>query len=67
MTISAVVFDANGTLFDVASIEWAVEPITPRAADFTALWRAKQLEYAYLRTLMLRYADFEQITGHPRS
>ncbi len=63
MTISAVVFDAYGTLFDVSSIEQAVERITPRAADFAALWRAKQLEYAFLRTLMLRYADFEQITA----
>src|SRR5262249_348616 len=31
-------------------------------ARFAALWRAKQLEYAFLRALMRRYADFWSVT-----
>jgi 2-haloacid dehalogenase len=58
----AVVFDAYGTLFDVAAIGRACAGIAADPAGFMALWRAKQLEYAFLRALMLRYADFWQVT-----
>jgi len=63
MTIEAVVFDAYGTLFDVMSVETTVKNVVHNAVEFTALWRAKQLEYAFLRTLMNHYADFWQVTG----
>ena len=61
--IRACVFDAYGTLFDVHS---AVGRHTDRLADASAvslLWRTKQLEYTWLRSLMGRYVDFWQITG----
>ncbi len=34
-----------------------------RRAALTALWRDKQIQYAWLRTLENRYADFWQVTG----
>ena len=58
----AVVFDAYGTLFDVAAVRAAGAGIAAEPAAFVALWRAKQLEYAFLRSLMGRYADFAQVT-----
>src|SRR6266446_3344401 len=58
----ALVFDAYGTLFDVASIVSVCGTVTPTPEPFTALWRAKQLEYAFLRTIMHRYQDFWRIT-----
>jgi len=50
----AVVFDAYGTLFDVRAIE------APEA--LLALWRQKQLEYTWQRSLMERYEDFERVS-----
>ncbi|HET8625283.1 MAG TPA: haloacid dehalogenase type II [Gemmatimonadales bacterium] len=62
--ITACVFDAYGTLLDLES---AVEPhraaLGGSAAGFLKLWRGKQLEYTWLRTLMGRYADFAQVTA----
>ena len=62
--VSACVFDAYGTLFDFASAG-ARCPEVPaeRRAALTALWRDKQLQYAWLRTLENRYADFWRVTG----
>lgn len=62
--IQACVFDAYGTLFDVHS---AVASHAPRLGDrveaVSALWRGKQLEYTWLRSLMGLHADFWQVTG----
>lgn len=58
-----IIFDAYGTLFDVLSLEHRCAALTPRAAEFSALWRSKQLEYAVLRTVMDRYVDFGQVTS----
>ena len=62
--VQACVFDAYGTLFDFASAA-ARCPDVPedRRAALTTLWRDKQLQYAWLRTLENRYADFWQVTG----
>src|ERR1700685_1360366 len=62
--IRACVFDAYGTLFDFASAAARCADIpAERRAALTALWRDKQLQYAWLRTLENRYADFWQVTG----
>ena len=62
--IRACVFDAYGTLFDFASAAAHCEDVPEeRRAALTALWRDKQLQYAWLRTLQNRYADFWQVTG----
>jgi 2-haloacid dehalogenase len=58
----ALVFDAYGTLFDVTSVTAACRAVSNEPEAFVALWRAKQLEYAFLRSLCGRYKDFWQIT-----
>jgi 2-haloacid dehalogenase len=62
-TIEALVFDAYGTLFDVHSVASLAEELFPgRGAELSRLWRAKQLEYSWLRSLMDRYEDFWRVT-----
>jgi 2-haloacid dehalogenase len=62
--IRACVFDAYGTLFDFAAAakQCSEVPADKREA-LTGLWREKQLNYTWLRTLQNRYADFWQVTG----
>jgi 2-haloacid dehalogenase len=62
MTIRGYVFDAYGTLFDVHSIAEAGAAITSDPTALSLLWRQKQLEYTWLRSLMGRYEDFWAIT-----
>lgn len=61
--IKACVFDAYDTLFDVHS---AVGKHRRRLGDMadhvSMLWRTKQLEYTWLRSLMGHHADFWQVT-----
>ena len=62
--IRACVFDAYGTLFDLASAAARSSDVPQeKRAPLTKLWREKQLEYTWLRTLENRYADFWQVTG----
>ena len=61
--IRACVFDAYGTLFDVHSAVGRHADRLPDASAVSLLWRTKQLEYTWLRSLMDRYVDFWQITG----
>jgi len=57
------VFDAYGTLFDVhAAVAEHAGAIGSRADEVSRLWRAKQLEYTWTRTLMGRHADFWTLT-----
>lgn len=69
MPIKAVVFDAYGTLFDVAGAAraaasgpegTALATLWPRLAED---WRRKQLEYTWLRAVMRRHADFAAVTA----
>ncbi len=63
MTIKAVVFDAYGTLYDIQSIAETTEDAFPGYGDIiTQVWRIKQLEYTWLRSLMARYTDFAAVT-----
>ncbi len=63
MTIKAVVFDAYGTLYDVQSVATVTEQAFPGYGEIiTQIWRIKQLEYSWLRSLMHRYEDFSVIT-----
>ena len=62
--IGACVFDAYGTLFDVHSaVGRSGGALGDKAGPVSALWRQKQLEYTWLRSLMGAYADFWQLTG----
>ncbi len=61
--VKALVFDAYGTLFDVRSVLSRCEEVFPgHGSDLTGLWRTKQLEYTWLRSLMGKYEDFWQVT-----
>ena len=59
----AVVFDAYGTLFDVHSaVGRHAAAIGPEAARLSDIWRAKQLEYAWVLSLAGRYEPFWTLT-----
>ncbi len=62
--IQAYVFDAYGTLFDVASpVRRHSQALGERAQLLADTWRDKQLQYTWLRTLQGRYANFEEVTA----
>jgi 2-haloacid dehalogenase len=62
--VRACVFDAYGTLFDFASAaRRCTDVLGERAAGLAALWRDKQLQYTWLRSLQNRHADFWAVTG----
>lgn len=61
--VSAVLFDAYGTLFDVHSaVRQHGSELGPKADTISLLWRAKQIEYTWLRSMMGRHADFWTLT-----
>ncbi len=63
MKIEAVVFDAYGTLYDVQSVAAVTEEAFPGyGSAITQIWRMKQLEYTWLRSLMQRYVSFWDVT-----
>jgi len=63
MLPEAFVFDAYGTLYDVHSVAARCESAWPgKGAQLSQLWRAKQLEYTWQRSLMQRYAPFSTVT-----
>jgi len=63
VTIKAVVFDAYGTLYDTQSVAAVTEQVFPGHGEIvTQIWRIKQLEYSWLRSLMRRYEDFSVVT-----
>lgn len=68
MTITTCIFDAYGTLFDVAAAARiaAREPGQEKLAEvwpkLAEDWRRKQLEYTWLRAVMRQHCDFWQVT-----
>jgi 2-haloacid dehalogenase len=61
--IKAVVFDAYGTLFDVHTVAKRCEHEFPGyGIRISEIWRQKQLEYTWLRSLMGKYEDFWKVT-----
>ena len=63
MTHDALVFDAYGTLYDVHSVMRRCESFFPgKGGALSQLWRTKQLEYTWQRSLMQRYAPFSTVT-----
>ena len=62
--IAVCVFDAYGTLFDYNTAAGRhVAALGDKAAPLAELWRHKQLQYTWLRSLMGRYTGFWQVTG----
>ncbi len=62
--IKGCVFDAYGTLFDFNSAVAHCREVPKEKADrLSGIWREKQLQYTWLRSLMGRHEDFWQVTG----
>ena len=62
--LDALVFDAYGTLYDVHSVTALAETFFPgKGAALSQLWRTKQLEYTWLRTVMGSYENFNVVTA----
>lgn len=63
-SVKACVFDAYGTLFDVHSaVRSGGQALGDKATAVSELWRQKQLEYTWLRSLMGAHVDFWQVTS----
>lgn len=61
--IKAFVFDAYGTLYDVQSVADVTDAAFPGYGELiTQIWRMKQLEYSWLRSMMCDYQDFWAVT-----
>ncbi len=62
--VRVAVFDAYGTLFDVHSAAAQCSTALGHLAQpVSEMWRTKQLQYTWLRSLMNAYDDFWQVTG----
>ncbi len=62
----AVVFDAYGTLFDVHSaVLRDSHNISGDVRALSTLWRQRQLEHTWLRSLMERYEEDRNAFGRP--
>src|SRR5205809_3713778 len=62
-TVKALAFDAYGTMFDVFSVTALCEQLYPgKGNQLAQIWRAKQLQYSLMRSLMGRHRDFWGLT-----
>jgi 2-haloacid dehalogenase len=60
--VTCIAFDALA-IFDVHAIAALADQLFPtRGAELMTLWRARQFQYTWLRTIAQRYADFWQVT-----
>ena len=62
LLVNGIVFDLYGTIVDVGAVAEACKEVAPDPIAFNNQWRAKQLEYTFLRTLMGDYRDFWKVT-----
>lgn len=68
MTIKTCVFDAYGTLFDVAAAariaaaEPGREAFAAKWPEIAQNWRLKQLQYSWLRAITNAHCDFWEVT-----
>ncbi|MFV2093327.1 MAG: HAD-IA family hydrolase, partial [Hyphomicrobiales bacterium] len=62
--IKACVFDAYGTLFNIhAPVARVAGKLGANADAVSNLWRQKQLQYTWLRSMMRAHVDFCQVTS----
>jgi 2-haloacid dehalogenase len=62
LSVKGIAFDMYGTVVDVGAVADACREVAPDPVAFNAQWRAKQLEYTFLRSLMGRYQDFWRVS-----
>lgn len=59
----AYIFDAFGTLFNLDIPTTEIDELTAgKSTELLQIWRTKQLEYTWLRTLMDAYQPFDEVT-----
>jgi len=64
LAVRACVFDAYGTLFDLASAAARCNNVLgDKTTAVAQLWREKQITYTWLRAAQNLHADFWQVTG----
>ena len=62
-SVRHAVFDAYGTLFEVhAPVSRYKERLGKPSLEVSTIWRNKQLEYSWLRSMMHCYVDFWEVT-----
>jgi len=62
LLVKGIVFDMYGTVVDVGAVAAACHEVASDPVAFNTQWRAKQLEYTFLRSLMVRYRNFWKVT-----
>lgn len=62
LKVSGITFDMYGTVVDVGAVAEACKAVAPDAMAFNSQWRAKQLEYTFLRSAMGKYQDFWKVS-----
>ena len=62
LRVKGITFDMYGTVVDVGAVAQVCKDVAPDPIAFNAQWRAKQLEYTFLRTLMGKYRHFWKVT-----
>jgi len=61
--IKAILFDAYGTLYDVHSVMKKCDELYPgKGTQISQIWRQKQLDYVWIRSLLDKYEDFWSLT-----
>lgn len=60
--IRGIAFDMYGTVVDVGAVAEACKEVVANPVAFNTEWRAKQLEYTFLRSLMGAYQDFWRVS-----
>jgi 2-haloacid dehalogenase len=58
LRVEGIAFDMYGTVVDVGAVAEACKVVAPDPVAFNTQWRAKQLEYTFLRSAMGQYRDF---------
>src|SRR4051812_36699099 len=62
-TVDFVFVDLFGTLLSMRGLDISCEALASgRGAEIAARWRARQLEFSWLRTVMNRWVDFDVVT-----
>ncbi len=62
LRVKGIAFDMYGTVVDVGGVAEACKAVAPDPVAFNAQWRAKQLEYTFLRSAMGQYQDFWRVS-----
>ena len=63
LSVHGIAFDMYGTVVDVSALAGACREVAPDPVAFVTQWRAKQLEYTFLRSVLGKYQDFWKVSA----